>query len=528
MKIEIAKSSAEDYRGQSVVVISHKDRPRLEWDISIYNKSRSQVEDEQGPLFEELNAVLATLPSERQDRIYDVYRFAREEQSKGFEMQPLTQVLQRVAKDLYELVTYDDARRWVDTQSGLRVPDGIKSILGPEDPRDPLYLDRTYLEEDYKGLVAMGVAVRAMLPIWGEFLKTAKDYSGNANKEREGMRLLYFSSLINCEPMKRLERYIETTTREFQKRGPTAASIMGGAGSTATPEIIQAITVVRRLAVCDLISRDGSVNVITNVYQFILYNLKGMDRKYGGKYGANITDQADASTSREDSNDSRLELLRIKENVAAAVGVKKNVYSENIANMVEFVDPTIPREYLVLTARAIEPVDYKLYRPIQEFLMQAVLGSCIAREHPTMSPHGLPLMKLAAQHRAAIVVQSALWHWGFYQLAALLTAEEIQQPAEILGSADPMRYNKQSTELLSQLFPYERQLPRSRTKSRYSNVGQRVIENFNIEARRPIWRLHAPKALVDMLPNPQAAENYEFISTVRDEMIQLFLKINSQ
>ena len=528
MRIETSRSVEGEYRGQACVVVTHGDQPALVWDISIYTKSRAQIEDGPGPLFEDLNAAIALLPEEQQAMLYAIYRDARAIQSQGLGVGEVTPLLQEIARRLYEVMPYERFQGWVDQHSGIRVPDGIKVVHGPDDPRDQVYLDRTYLVTDYMGLVGLGLAVRLMLPIWGEFLKAAKTYSGNANKEREGMRLLYYTSLIDCVPMKRLERYIEAFTSEVQKQGPSQASIMGGAGSTAIPEIIQSILIVRRLAVCDLVSSDGTVNVITNVYQFILFNLKGMDRKYGGKYGANITDQGDASTSREDSNDSRLELMRIKEDVPAAVGVKKNVYSHNVANMVECVDPTIPMDILQQCSKAIAVVDWKLYEYPQVFLMQSVVGSPIAKPYPAMSYRGLPLMKLESQHRAAAVTQAALWHWGFYQLAALLTAEKLPPVTDILGASDPMRFNKEAAATLMQLFPYERTQPRSKPKSRFTNVGQRVIESFTVDVRKPVWRLHAPQQLIERLPNPQAAQQYEFFSSVRDEMIQLFLKINSQ
>lgn len=526
MKIEIIIDSEGEYRGSPVARVSHGDQPSLEWDVSIYSKSRTLVHLD--PMFDELNAYLATIPADRQDAIYSTYKYAREEQSRGYSRAAITTALQGVAKTLYELIPFQEIQDWVNTSLAIKVPDGVKLAHGPDDPVDALYRDRTYLVSDYMGLVALGVADRAMMPIWGEFLKTARDASGNINKEREGMRLLFYSGLVGCEPMTRLERYIEATTNESQKAGPSAASVMGGAGSVATPEILQAVTVVRRLAVCDLTSLDGSVNIITNVYQFILYNLRGMDRKFGARYGGSIADKDKISIQKDESNDSRMELLRLKESVPASVGVKKNVYSENIASMVAFVDPTIPMTLVHQCAGSIKPVDFKLYKPMQVFLMQTVLGSSIAHESPALSARGLPLMNQKSQNNAASVTQAALWHWGFPQLAAFLTAEEIQQDHETLGVADPLRYNRQSTELLTSLFPYERTLPKSRTKSRFSNVGQRVIEAFSVEVRRPMWRLHAPTNLIELVPAPQTADSYEFVSTIRDEMISLFLKINSQ
>lgn len=501
-------------------------KPSLTWSAAIYKKSRSGAQGADPRMFEHLNRYLATLTPEHVNTLYSLYAEAREVQSSGLDHEAMTAALQNIATGIYNVITLESVLQWVRESSGLRVPDTVKPVLSSEIRTDDLTIARTYLVEDYIQLVALALAARLMIPIWGEYMVGAKTVSGNQNKERQALKLLYHTSLIRTPAMARLIQYIEAWSSDSSKGGPSGASVMGGAGTTATPEILLSIVLVRRLALCDLISTDGTTNVITNLYQFVQFNLRGMDRKFGGLHGAKIGDKEQTNSMRDDNNDSRLELLRTKESVPAAVAVKKNSYSEKLETLVRYVDPTIPMEMVRECETLIQLQANRRYTRQQTFLMQMVMGSAIVGDHPNFSPQAMPLMSQNAHNNVAAVVQAALWHWNFPQLATYLTAEEVQTDVELLGVSESQRWRVPVLEVVRSLYPYERQLPRSRSGSKYSNVGQRQADAFSVAARRPIWRLLAPPGLIQLMPQPYNVNAHEYLASIRDELIDLAARVN--
>ena len=522
MRIDILPSSATGNSSALIVAISHNGQT-LNWDISPYSRSRS---DQGGAtptsMFDEINAYLAQLSAEKQYRMFELYRAIREELNKGYGTRALSTMLQGRAKQLYELAPFEEVDYWVRHGSGLRVPPSFKTQHGPDDPRDKIYLDQTYLYTDYQQLITLTVAERLMVPIWGEFLKAAKLLSGNTSKEQAGLKLLFYTNLISSPPMLRLRDYIGARVDVHLKDGPSAAAVMGGMGSSEMPEYLQAITVVRRLSVCAVVSPDDNNNLVTNVHQFVKNNLSGVDKKVGSRFNGTITDKEKSAGSRQDeSNDSLLELHKIKTEISDGDAQKISVYPQFVQNLINHIDPTIPAEYVDQCMEHIRALDGLSIQEHQSRLMQWVASGPIPVE-------GADLMSRPSERTTMAVVQAALWHWGYHALAVMVTATPVVQAEGVLlgGTEIRGRMPKEIEKQLLRDFPHHRQPRQSNAPTKYYNPAVKAIEAFCALAVRNEWQLHAPVELKMLATQPEYFLRYEITADkIRVDLANLLLKI---
>lgn len=517
MKIEILSSAQT---GGEIVRISHNGMS-LNWDISPYARSRdAQTEAAAATVFDEINAYLSQVSAERQYQIFELYRSIRDDLNRGYDARPLTLALQSKIKVLDELIPYEDVEDWVRNRSGLRVPPSIKYAHATDDPKDPAYLAQTYLFKDYQQLTALAVSLRPLVPIWGEYLKAARESAGNTTKEQSALKLLYFSKLITSPPMNRLSEYITARAEAQYKTGPSQAALMGGMGSSELPEWLKSITVVRRLTVCPIVSQDEHNNLVTNMHQFIRHNLQGVDKKFGGQFGGSITDKEKAATQKDENNDSLIEMYKIKTEIPDGDAQKMNIYPEYEQNLIDHIDPTIPREYVEMCKDSIRSIQYLSIQEHQARLMQWVMSSAIPAE-------GAAQMSRPAERTVMAVVQAALWHWGMYSLAVLITATPVVQEEGMLlgGSEIRGRMPKELEKQLLRDFPYYRQPKQANAPSKTFNVAIKAIENYCALVARNEWMLNAPVPLKMLATQPEYFMRFEITADLRQALAELFNKI---
>lgn len=518
MKIEIGSSSHNGSAPGQYVEITHNGE-KLKWDISPYSR-RDRSESASQAIFDELNNFLGSRPLERQQQIFDIYRAIREDLGKGYAMNSLQRSLQYRIRDLYKLIPYDELEDWVRRDSGLRVPASIKVAHAPDDPADPAYLSQTYLHRDYVELMTLAIIERPMVPVWGEYMRMAKMFSGNDRKELECLRLLFYTPIVVCRPYLRLREYIVARAASHQKQGPSQATVMGGMGSSELPEWLMSITTVRRLAICPIISPDENTHIVTNLHQFLVFNLRAMDRKFGGRFGGSITDKEKTASQKEESNDSYMEMYKIKADVSDGDISKVNVYPEHVQSMIDHLDTTIPMEYYVACRDALRPIEHLPVLEHQELLVQWVI-------HHVISAHSIPLVGKQPLLNIMAVVQAALWHWDLPSLAVMVSATPVIHGDEVILSGTEIRGRmpKDQSELLSQIFRHYRQPRQQNAAPKTYNVAVKAIETFCVMAGQNEWQLNAPTELKYRATTPENFNRYEVTADVRSALTRLILKI---
>jgi len=285
MKIEILTENGASPR---VVTVSHQkrnadgsvDTVSLEFNISTYTKTSDRSESvDTTKMFNEINSYLATRPQQELDAIMSVYERAHEVFQHQYELSALEKTLQKLTQELDSYLDLKAIRDWVVFHSKIGIPASVHETYADNDMQD--YVDRTYVRKDYLDLVAMTIALRPMVPIWGEYIAMNETVTGSNMKENVAFMLLYYTKLVVSEPMERLRRYVAATIANSKENTVNAAAILTTLGSTSTPDWVTSLAVVRRLAIGEITITDDNSSIVTNIFQYIGNTLRSLDRKFG-------------------------------------------------------------------------------------------------------------------------------------------------------------------------------------------------------------------------------------------------------
>lgn len=512
MKIEIDSSSST---GLSSVKMTHGDES-ITWDVSAYARTSERAASlDTDKIFEEINAYWATLKIERLDAIWEIYKKIRIVLDTNYDSISIENKLQKLVKQLYDLMPLAEITHWTKFHSNVRIPTNLKDTYGPQESQE-----RTYLRGDYEQLAVLAIALRPMVPVWGEFIFTIKREVGNTDKELHALKLLYYSELVRSVPFMRLRTFVESSVAHTPQQGPSLTAVLGGLGSTELPEWVLALTCVRRLALGEVSSQDDSSNIITNVYQYVVNTLKSMDRKFGGKFGGKVSDKIQPGGSSEEAKASVVEGYKVKQEVPDGDLVTVNIYTENPIGMAAQVEPELNPELVQLCLHHVHTLDNQSIQPHQVTLVQWLLD-------PVLPRRGIPLLQKPALLRAMAVTQALLWHWGFYDIAALVTATPLISDQNMLVGAMKSR-GRIPRELMAELavvFPHHSPGRGKQQTQHQLNVGAKAVDLFVELITRSDWTLHAPLDLIERTSRVDNTKKLIVPADIRAQLAKLLIQI---
>jgi len=463
----------------NLILVSPDGNHTLKWSVAVFKKTRfSSVDDP----FREVNSYWESLPLERQQRLWIVYQriwnIFRDHKLGEIEsynlptgtlpdVTTLIKLLEPEIKRLYDLMPLHEIDNWLNDHGSVKYPDNLKVELDSED----ISIDKTYLKEDYHGLVILTTALRPMVPIWGEFVNIINKEAGTAYKEYSALRLLFQSYIVTCEPMVRLQRYIEASiTREVD----TAAAVVDRISTSDIPDWLLGLVVVRRMALGEVDADDERGNIISNIYGFIYHTLKELDKKFGG-----VKEKYPENRDEDGEDGSKLEFFKMKEAMTAGDRASFIVYTENTDNMRRHVDPTIPKDLVEACLEGVRDLATFAVEPVRIKLIQIVMQDPV-------SAGAIPNLSKVALIDIMGVAQAALIHWGFDRLAVLLTAlPYFPEDGSVTVSQGRSKIPQNLVGKLGEIFPYTLQ----DGGNRQTNIGvssiQAMIAQFNDSA----WQL---------------------------------------
>lgn len=522
MKIEVTGFAS---KGLVSVNVVHGDNPPLAWDVRAYDRT-GQADaigiagmeglegDKYDRVFNDINAFWAQLPPSRQENIWDVYSTIHEILMTDYESRSILEKLKIQVKYLYDLMPLEEIKHWMLFHSNIRIPSSLKTEYDELNPPD-----RTYLRSDYQDLVSLAIAVRPMIPIWGEYIGRTKSEHGTTFKESMALRLLYYTYLMQCVPMERLRTYIESSVAHSSQGGPSFAAVLGGLGTTELPEWLMANIVVRRISVVPVSAADETAQIISNVHHFINNALRSLDRRFKGR----VTEKSQPSASGEDPNNiSSAEMYKVKQEVCDGDLVTLNVYTERVYDMAAMVIPEASQETIDLCLLHVKALENLPIHPHQVVLAQWVM----TRALPART---IPLLNKPSLMRALAITQAALWQWGFYDLAAMTTAEPLSAGGDTMINIIESRGRipKEQMDKLIEQYPHQHH-PRGKNQSvRQTNVASRAIDAFCALIDRSDWRLHAPTELIALSSSTGNTKKLIVPADMRAQLANLIIRLQT-
>lgn len=518
MRIEInpAVSGGETL----VVTLSHGTRSST-WNVRAYVTNRTPERRAQlttEAMFQEINSYWESLPMERQNGIWQVYHDIRElfdsnfnvNNAHSFDISTIRQRLIRLCRRLYEQMPFEEVLRWVH-RLNPRIPDSVLESHQVEGHGE----DSTYLTKDYYDLMTLAVMMRPMMPIWGEYLKTSTDETGTQFKELSAMGLLYETHVIQSEAVDRLRIYIRAMLQQMPDFERSDAATLEGLGTAELPDFLLAMTLVRRLTIAEIPARPENPHLISNIYNFISSQVKQLDRRFKGKPIKHKKPQEDLNENK----DSVLESNKITQEVADGSIVSINTYTERFIDMAIAIDPSIPLNLVQECMDCIHSRPVFVVEAHHRAFAQWVMKPCI-------SPRGIPLLNKQALLRVLAVTQALLWHWRYYDLAALVTAIPLVAQSEKMWRQESR--DKVSPPLRDQLqarFPYRR-IERKSGNEFSHNPASKSIEAMCKLLVDFEWSLHVPPSLLELTSRHPNSRRLSAPPNIRDQLAQLILQIS--
>lgn len=483
MLIEVNEASKE---GLSKISIRHGDQCS-EWNASIYD--RTSFNDVEG-IFRDINAYWSRLPVTRQAAIWKIYSDIKEVIYNIQDPTRLHSKLVHLVKDLYDQHPMDEISHYRKFYADIRYPTNLKDDYAPGDSPE-----RTYLRSDYMGLVDLAIALRPMVPLWGEYIKRIRTEAGSNFKEQVGMGLLARASIMQSEPMIRMQNYVESNIA-YETATPSA--VLNGLGTTQLGDWLLALTVVRRLSIGDISAVDNNSSLISNAYGFITSTLNSMDRKFGNK----ITEKHRTNDPIEEDNASLIETYKVKQEVSDGDLAVLSIHTENVVTMALRIEPELDPALIEACHQAALPLGEMEICPHHLTLCQWVMA-------PVVPARGVPNLNKPALLRVMAATQAILWHWGFPDLAALATAQPAERVGDIMVGGQEGntrgRIPREMVDQLAELYPHYQQqggksrrdsIDEKRSRDRQVNVACRAIEALAREMTKQDWVINGIDRLV--------------------------------
>lgn len=493
----------------------------LRWNGKLF-KDTNVMKDELDELhvFDQINGFWAHQPEATQDKIFDVYRRIKELFRPGDipDQRQLTKQLYVLVAELYQYHDLTAIRRWVDFYAeNIFIPHNIPEYFNPSGDKT-MTREKTYIKEDYRWLITMSVALRAMYPIWGDFVETINAETGTQFKEYYAFLLLAQSSIYHSEPMERLRTYVSNTIPAGELND---SAILGGLSSEDFPVWMLALSVVRRLTIGDISGINS--NLITNVHTYITNKNKNVEKT--GFVGIVKPKLFEGASQDGDNNLSRLEGYKVKQDIPAGDVAILAFSVHNVHGNARRLCPGIDPKLVDMSLKSTKALMNVQLKDPQVTLIRWVMK-------PVITPRGIMQLGKKEMLEAMAVTQAVLWHTGYKELAALVSARAQPNDEEMQLREAPIktRIPRELQDQLEVLFPYaRRQSGRSRDPlAKKQNSGALAIETMAAQFREHEWSLTLPGDWVAEMTGSKSDTWYSVPHDLRVKLAQLVIAISSR
>lgn len=458
------------------VVIEHGKNDNVVWNVSSFDTKTMTTDFD---LFEQINAYWAQLSVEKQDNIYILFREIRRAFDEIMDSNMLTYHIKELITILYSYHQLEDIKRWVLFKSNVFIPSVLESEYVQNSDR-PGSREQTYLRDDYVNLVCLSLALRLMVPIWGEYIYRTKQINGTTFKEYHAYLLLSNTELSTCEANHKLKLYIESN---IPKELPKTA-IIDGVSSEDYPIWILGLITVRRVCIGDIRGLDTTnPKLVSFLFKFISSKVKSSE----GSFAGIVTDKTSESSSGsdEESGGSKFEGYKIRQDIT--IGDK--AYLEFVMNDIVTASLKVcPELDLALLDRAL--VTVKALENTYLNIAQVTLAKWVFKT--IVSPRAFAYFNKLTVLKALAATQAILWQWDYKDLSLLVTANPIPGGDSIrVTNSDMKKYIAD----LTLLYPYHKQT-NNKTKSKIVNHAANAIELLVDKFTENDWMITADIALV--------------------------------
>nr|DAS00459.1 MAG TPA: hypothetical protein [Caudoviricetes sp.] len=395
--------------------------------MHLYKKHRNKIAVQNAnSAFAEFNVWLTEQPQKWQEHIFNVYRDIRKTIDEENNVQRLLNKLNDLVVELYRDIDLQAMEEWI------RRPDTPAYIPNKPAPLATYNEETTYGYSDYLKLMAFSLALRLVAPIWGDIAPQMKT-EFNQDKEAHSMEILYGTCMMSkpdgsyvCEAEQRLKKFIRNTKIQLDSK----AILVFGISEEDFYENMYSFIVLKQVAQGDLTSQDNKYQIIAQTYYTLSSKISAASKNYGpDKMQIQIKKTSAKDRIRGEGPDSRsvLDIGYVRSKLLMDVKMFLIHSVRDHQRIIDIICPDLPPELYRESMDTIMQMDTnyttlhderQFMKPIQD--VQLTLTKWIVDEAiDTVIFDHLPLKDLI---ELIGLVRAILWHWGFRDIAALISA----------------------------------------------------------------------------------------------------------
>ncbi len=505
------------------VIVEHTEEGitrKISFPLSLYKKNHFSGDNE---TFQPINDYWASLPEQTQSEIYAIYEDIRELFDSPAGNNELREELTKLITELQSYHVTGKVVDWIKHRSNLKVPAEGIAMEYKFDVDKNTTLDKTYIYDDYIGLMAISVILRTMIPVWAMFSKPVKDAIGKTLKEMYSFLLLSKTQLWDSPEMMRLLRYIKAN---ISKDSYTGNHTLEGICSDDMPFYLLCLVCVRKLCLGEeLYSTQPRQNLAALVYTYVI------DRPgpHGNDYSQQVRTKAikkEGSGETSENSGGSLELYKARSRVTVG-RIAEMEYSlrDPVSLAIQLVPTADERQVAIDVKRALETSLEMLTKDVQS--PQVTLTQWVIS--PVFPPQGIFYLEEDMVVRCCAITEVVLKHRGFSYLALLSTSVPIteEESVRITPVGSKSQIGEDMVAALSVNFPFKRESKRrAETNASYDFV-QEDIKRLATDFSRQLWRATADEALVKSVLNTHV-RRVPFLHSLRRDICQMLVDAEEQ
>lgn len=500
-------------------IVDHKGQT-IEFQVSVFGKGAMIAEDDvdddlNNDVFHYINFYWSSMTDADQDKIFEIYSRMREILTFSYTVADMNENLARAAAELMEYHRIDVIKTWMSFNSGIIIPAAFLPDYVPNMDNNSTR-EKTYTRSDYVGLVAMSLALRCMIPIWGEYIASTRRSYGNYYKEFWAYMLLKYSYISNCLDIQKLRVYIENNLNQNKD---DSEKLMNVLPTEDYPQWLLALTVVKKLCIGDIsgnYQKDPQYNLIKYLYKFLMQRIKSPDADHANRIQKNRLEDI----GRENKG-TVLERYRMKTNLSPGEVVELEYSVENLPYVASRLSSLMTEEIFLSGQRTAQQLRDHQISDVQVLLLSWVLK-------PVISPRGIPYLNRDIIIQLLGVLQSVLWTRGHKYLALLVTSfPRISDDEFVMApQSSKDRIPKELSDKLELIYPFSKPIGRV-TTGKVSNYALEAIDQVVTALIANSW---VPTAEDKWLKEALGTSSRVFIikSDIRSDLAKLLIELGER
>jgi hypothetical protein len=501
-------------------VVEHNGQT-VEFQVSVFGKGTMISDDADDPMelnndvFHYLNSYWADLPLEQQQSLFDVYFKLKEVLSMMYTVADMNENLAQISAELMSFHDLDKVQSWISFRSGIVIPEVFSVDYIPNTDNNSTR-EKTYTRLDYVQLVTLSLALRCMIPVWGEYISATRRSVGNYYKEFWAYLLLKYSNAYNSPAIDKLRTYIENNLDADKDNSEKLMNVLPTADY---PQWLLSLAVVKKLCIGDISGnnqKDPSFHLIKYLYKFLMQRIRSPDADHVNKIQKNRVEDVG-----RDNKSTVLERYRMKTSISPGEVVELECTVENLENVASRLTTKLTEEMFRSAQNSCTLLEHQQLSEVQITILSWVFK-------PVISPKGISYLDRSAIVKLLGVLQSVLWARGHKYLALLVTSyPRISNEEYVLApQSSKDRVPKELSDEIEKIYPFSKPIGRVST----GKTSNYVLESIDTVVNQLVSNSWLSTADDRLLKEVFGNTSRFFIikSDIRTDLAKLIIEIGNR